>query len=206
MGLKEPFNSISHMAGGGLSIVGTVVLLWLADTALEYVSAAVYGFGLVALYAMSSVYHAVSGEQGGGGWLERLDHVAIYLLIAGTYTPVCLLVLPPGWGYGLLAAVGLVSALGIVLALTVPLGPDWLHPVGYIALGWAAVFVAPVLFGALSGPAQAWLIAGGVVYTGGAVFYVLDRQVGVVHTHHLWHLFVIGGSVAHYVMVAMLVL
>lgn len=202
MGLKEPFNSISHMVGGAFSIVGTVVLLWLADTTLEYISASVYGFGLVSLYTMSSVYHGVSGEQGGNGWLERLDHVAIYLLIAGTYTPVCLLVLPPVWGYSLLAAVWIISIVGISLALTVPLGPDWLHPVGYIVLGWAAVFVAPVLFGALSGPAQAWLIAGGITYTGGAAFYVLDHRWGVVHTHHLWHLFVIVGSVAHYVMVA----
>ena len=203
MGLKEPFNSISHMVGGGLPIAGTLLLLWLADAPREYVAASAYGFGLVALYAMSSVYHGISGEQGEGGWLERLDHVAIYLLIAGTYAPICLLVLPSPMGLWLLAAVGVVSAVGIALALTVPLGPDWLHPVGYIGLGWAAVFVAPALFGALSGAEQAWLIAGGVVYTGGAAFYVLDRPWGVLHTHHLWHLCVVGASVAHFVMVVL---
>jgi hemolysin III len=201
MAIKERFNSISHMVGGGLSIVGTIVLLWLADNAMEYVAASVYGFGLIALYTMSSVYHGVSGEQGGGGVLERLDHVAIYLLIAGTYTPLCLLVLPPVWGWGLLAAVWIISTAGIVLALTVPLGPAWLHPVGYIVLGWAAVFVAPVLFPALSPAAQAWLIVGGVIYTGGAAFYVIQHRWGIIHTHHLWHLFVIAGSVAHYIMV-----
>ncbi len=206
MGLKEPFNSISHMVGGGLSIVGTIVLLWLADSALEYLAASIYGFGLISLYTMSSVYHGVSGDQGANGWLERMDHVAIYLLIAGTYTPICLLVLPPVWGYSFLAVVAAISITGIVLALVLPLGPSWLHPVGYIALGWAAVFLAPVLFGALSGPAQAWLIAGGVIYTGGAAFYVLDHRVGIVHTHHLWHLFVILGSVAHYIMVAFYIL
>lgn len=201
MALKEPFNSISHMVGGGLSIVGTLLLLILADTAAEYVATSVYGFGLIALYTMSSVYHGVSGAGAQNKWLERMDHVAIYLLIAGSYTPICLLVLSGAWGWGLLAAVWAVSITGIVLALTVPLGPGWLHPVGYILLGWAAVFVAPVLFPALAGPAQVWLITGGVIYTGGTAFYVLDRRIAFLHTHHLWHLFVIGGSVAHYVMV-----
>ncbi len=206
MGLKEPFNSISHMVGGGLSIVGTILLLWLADTPREYVAASVYGFGLISLYTMSSVYHGVSGREANHGWLERMDHVAIYLLIAGTYTPICLLVLPPAWGFWFLVAIGIISITGIVLAITVPLGPEWLHPVGYIALGWAAIFVAPVLFGALSGPAQGWLIAGGVIYTGGAVFYVLDHRIWIVHTHHLWHLFVIMGSLAHFIMVAVYLL
>lgn len=206
MGLKEPFNSISHMAGGGLSIVGTVLLLGLADTPVEYAAASVYGFGLVALYTMSSVYHGISGEQGEGGWLERLDHVAIYLLIVGTYTPVSLLVLPPVWGWSLLITASVVSAVGIVLALTIPLGPDWLHPLGYIALGWAAVFAAPVLFSALSAPALAWLVAGGVIYTGGAVFYAIHRPLGPIHSHHLWHLCVVGGSLAHYVLVAVYIL
>lgn len=203
MGLKEPFNSISHMVAGGLSVAGTALLIWLAHAPLEYLAVGVYGFGLIALYTMSSVYHGLSGEQGGGGWLERLDHVAIYLLIAGTYTPICLLVLPHPLGLWLLGIVWIVSATGIALALTIPLGPDWLHPVGYIALGWAAVFVAPALFGALPAAAQAWLITGGIIYTGGAAFYVLERRWGIIHTHHLWHLFVIGGSLAHYIMIVL---
>ena len=206
MGLKEPFNSISHMVGGGLSIAGTAVLLVIADTPMQYVAASLYGFGLIALYTMSSLYHGISGEQGSDSWLERLDHVAIYLLIAGTYTPLCLLVLPPAWGWSLLGAVWLIGAAGIVLALTVPLGPAWLHPVGYIVLSWVAVLVAPVLFAALAGPALWWLFAGGITYTGGAVFYVLDHRVGIVHTHHVWHMLVMAGSVAHYVLVAVYIL
>lgn len=205
MGLKEPFNSISHMAGGGLSLVGAVVLLWLADSAIEYAAASVYGFGLVSLYAMSSVYHGISGELH-GGWLERLDHVAIYLLIAGTYTPLCLLVLPAPWGVAVLSIVGAICVTGIALALTVPMGPVWLHPVGYILLGWGAVALGPVLIESMPSGSLPWLIAGGVIYTGGSVFYVLDRQFWLVHTHHLWHLFVIAGSVAHYVMVAVYLL
>ncbi len=201
MGLKEPFNSISHMVGGGLSIVGAAILIWLADTPIEYVAAGVYGFGLVALYTMSSVYHGITGGTE-GGWLERLDHVAIYLLIAGTYTPLCLLALPQPTGFILLAVVGAISVTGIVLALTVPMGPVWLHPVGYILLGWGAVFLGPVLIRSMPAGSLLWLVGGGIIYTAGSAFYVMDRHWWIIHSHHLWHLFVILGSVFHFVMVA----
>ncbi len=205
MGLKEPFNSISHMVGGGLSVVGAVILILLADRPAEYVAASVYGFGLISLYTMSSVYHGVVGGHH-GSWLERLDHVAIYLLIAGTYTPLCLLVLPPVWGITVLSIVGGISILGIVLALTVPMGPVWLHPVGYILLGWGAIFLGPVLIDAMPTGAMLWLVLGGVIYTAGSAFYVIDKPLGFTHTHHLWHLAVIAGSIAHYVMVAVYLL
>jgi hemolysin III len=205
MGLKEPFNSISHMVGGGLSIVGAIVLLLLADRPMEYVAAGVYGFGLISLYAMSSIYHGIVGGHH-GSWLERLDHVAIYLLIAGTYTPLCLLVLPADLGFILLAVVSAISIAGIVLALTLPMGPVWLHPLGYIVLGWGAVFFGPVLMDNLPPGAFLWLLAGGIIYTAGSAFYVVDKPLGFTHTHHLWHLAVIAGSIAHYVMVAVYLL
>jgi len=208
MGLKEPFNSISHMVGGGLSVAGLVVLVLLADGALETVSAVLYGVGLIAMYTFSSIYHGVPGSKRLESWLERLDHVAIYLLIAGTYTPVTLVLLGGGWGWSLFGTVWGVSVLGIVLALTLPLGPQWIHVAGYVGLGWLAVIAAPVLFPLLSGGALALLIGGGVVYTIGGMLYAWDRPriLGPVGAHELWHVFVILGSIAHFVFVAAYVL
>lgn len=203
MGLKEPFNSISHMVGGGLGIIGLVALVLLAEGPLEIVSAVAYGVGLVAVFTMSSIYHAIPCTPRTEKWLERLDHVAIYLLIAGTYTPVCLVLLGGAWGWSLFGTVWGISVLGIVLALTLPLGPEWVHIAGYIALGWVAVIAAPVLFPILTAGGLAWLVAGGVIYTVGALFYVWDRPriIGKLGAHELWHLFVIGGSASHFVFV-----
>ena len=200
MGLKEPFNSISHMAGGGLALAGLVFLVVLADGALETVAAVLYGVGLVAMFTMSTLYHAVPGGPRVEAWLERLDHVAIYLLIAGSYTPVCLVLLGGAWGWSLFATVWGISIVGIVLALTLPLGPEWVHITGYIALGWVALVAAPVLFPRLTAGGIALLAAGGIIYTVGAFFYVWDkpRVLGRLGAHELWHLFVIGGSVAHF--------
>ncbi|MBW3581677.1 MAG: hemolysin III family protein [Euryarchaeota archaeon] len=208
MGLKEPFNSVSHMVGGGLAVIGLFVLIALADGALEIVSAVLYGLGLVSVYTFSSIYHGVPAGPRTEVWLERLDHVAIYLLIAGTYTPVTLILLGGGWGWSLFGTVWGISIIGIVLALTVPLGPKWIHITGYVALGWTAVVAAPVLWPLLSGTAKTLLVMGGVVYTVGALFYVWDRPriVGRLGAHELWHLFVIGGSLLHFVFVAAYVL
>lgn len=204
MGLKEPFNSISHMVGGGLAVIGLVVLVFLADGALQTVAAVLYGIGLLAVFTMSTLYHSIPGSPGLEKWLERLDHVAIYLLIAGTYTPVCLVLLGGAWGWSLFAAVWGIALVGIVLKLTVPLGPGWLHITAYIALGWIALIAAPVLFPILTAPGLALLVIGGVVYTLGALLYVWDRPrlFGGLGAHELWHLCVIAGAVSHFAFVA----
>ncbi len=212
MGLKEPFNSISHMVGGGLSVLGLVFLVILADGALEIVSAVLFGIGLIAVYTMSAIYHGVPGHPKTEAWLERLDHVAIYLLIAGTYTPVVLVLLGGTWGWSLFGTVWGIAIVGIVLALTLPLGPTWLHITGYIALGWVAVVAAPVLFPLLTAEGLFWIIGGGVIYTAGAFLYVWDKPkvlpkwMGHLGAHELWHIFVIMGSLAHFVFVARYVL
>lgn len=200
VGLKEPFNSISHMVGGGLALVGLVVLVFLADGALQIVSAVLYGLGLVAVFTMSTLYHSIPGSPRLEKWLERLDHVAIYLLIAGTYTPVCLLLLGGAWGWSLFATVWGIAIIGIVLKLTVPLGPEWVHITAYIALGWVALIAAPVLFPILTKGGLAVLVAGGVIYTLGALLYVWDRPqiLGGLGAHELWHLMVIAGAITHF--------
>ncbi|MGB0653655.1 MAG: PAQR family membrane homeostasis protein TrhA [Thermoplasmatota archaeon] len=210
MGLREPFNSISHMVGGGLGIAGLVTLILLADGPLEVVAAALYGFGLVATYTFSAVYHGVKTHRDSAArrWLQRLDHVAIYLLIAGTYTPVVLVKLGGGWGWSLFGTVWGVALVGITLKLTLPMGRNWPYVVSYIGLGWIAVVAAPVLFPLLTGAELAWLLTGGITYTLGVIFYAWDkpRIVGPLGAHELWHLFVLAGSVAHFVFVAAYVL
>lgn len=208
MGLKEPFNSISHMVGGVLGVLGLVVLVLLADGPIETVSAVLYGVGMIAVFTMSSIYHGIPANPRLEALLERLDHVAIYLLIAGTYTPVCLVLLGGTWGWSLFATVWGISILGIVLALTLPLGPEWVHITGYIALGWVAVVAAPVLFPILSSGGLAWLFAGGIIYTIGALFYVWDRPrlIGKLGAHELWHIMVLGGSASHFVFIVAFVL
>lgn len=208
MGLKEPFNSISHMVGAALGIAGLVVLVIMADGALEVVSATLYGFGLIAVFGASSTYHALPVGPKAEMWLERIDHVAIYLLIAGTYTPVCLIMIGGAWGWSLFGVVWGISTVGIVLALAVPLGPTWLHIAGYIGLGWVAVVGAPVLLKVLTGWMFFWLLGGGIIYTVGALFYVWDKPnlIGKLGAHEIWHLFVLAAAGAHFVFIIRYVL
>lgn len=208
MVLKEPFNSISHISTAGVALVGLVLLVFLADGPLEVTAAVLYGGGLVAMYLFSGLYHSIPGRPKVEAWLERLDHVGIYLLIAGTYTPVCLILLGGAWGWSLAGTVWGISVIGIVLALTLPLGPEWVHAVGYIGLGWVAVVAAPVLFPKLTAMGIVLLLAGGVTYTLGALFYVWDRPrlIGRLGGHEVWHILVIAASAAHFAFVAAYVL
>ena len=205
MGLRQRFNSISHMAGGGVAVAALPFLFLRADGALAVTMVALYAFGLLSLYTMSSLYHAVPGARA-EHWLERLDHVAIYLLIAGTYSPVSLLLVGGTLGLWLFLAVWAVAITGLVLALTVPLGPKWAHILGYIALGWSAVVAAPVLLGRLPPTGWIWLLGGGLLFSGGGFLYVRDRPVLFprlrgfrwLGDHEAWHVFVLAGSAMHY--------
>jgi hemolysin III len=200
VGIKQPFNAISHMVGGGLSIAATPVLFALADGVLGIVTVALYAFGLISLYTMSTLFHAIPATPRAELWLERLDHVGIYLLIAGTYSPVALLLVGDTLGWVLFVLGWAMAAAGIVLSLTVPLGPKWVHILGYIALGWAAVIAAPVLLQRLDWTGLGLLIGGGVLFTGGSVLYVRDRPrlVGPFGDHEVWHLLVLAASGMHY--------
>lgn len=203
MGIKQPFNAISHMVGGGLSLAATPFLFAMAEGTTAIVTVALYAFGLVTLYSLSTVFHAVPAAPSTTLWLERLDHVGIYLLIAGTYSPVSLLLVQGVLGWTLfLLAWGLALA-GIALKLTVPLGPKWVHIVGYIALGWAALIAAPVLFERLDAMGLFWLVGGGILYSGGGFLYVRDRPrtLGPLGDHEVWHLLVLLASGAHYAFV-----
>lgn len=196
----ERFNSFSHLAGTLLAAAGVSVLLVLAARAdaWKIVGVATYGATLVALFAVSTLYHSTRGRA--KAVLRKLDHCAIYLLIAGTYTPFALVTLRGAWGWSLFGVAWGLAALGIVQELLAGKGARILSLVIYLVMGWMGLIALQPLAAGLGAAGLAWLLAGGALYTGGMVFYALDERF--VHFHGVWHLFVLGGSSSHFVAIA----
>lgn len=193
----ERFNSYSHLAGTALAVAGAVVLIVLGamrDDAWRVVSFAIYGATLILLYGTSTLYHCTRGRA--KNVLRKCDHSAIYLLIAGTYTPFTLVTLGGGWGWALFGVVWGLALLGIVQELWPGKKTRTWSLVLYITMGWIAVIGVVPLIDALSWAGFAWVAAGGVIYTAGTVFYFYDEKFR--HWHGIWHLFVIAGSAIHY--------
>jgi len=193
----ERFNGYTHLAGAMLAVAGAVVLIVLgaqqAD-AWKVVSFSIYGATLITLYGSSTLYHSTRGRA--KDVFRKLDHAAIYLLIAGTYTPFTLVTLGGGWGWSLFGVIWGLAIFGIVQELTLAGKKRMLSLYLYLGMGWVAVIGVVPLIDALSWAGFLWVIAGGVVYTVGTVFYFYDKKFK--HWHGIWHLFVLGGSVIHY--------
>ncbi len=200
----ERFNSISHLVGAALALAGAVVLVVMAarlGDPWKIVSFSIYGAMLVALYVFSTLYHSVRGHA--KNVLRKFDHCSIYLLIAGSYTPFALVSLRGNWGWTLLGIVWGLAALGIVQELWLAKGARVLSLVIYILMGWLALVAVLPLWQALTPAGFAWLAAGGVCYTAGIFFYAKDHKFR--HGHGLWHLFVLAGSICHFVTVLLYV-
>ena len=202
--VREPFNGLSHLAGALLSVAG---LLFLVAVSLgkpwHLTGFVVYGTSLVLLFAASTLYHSLPVSPRQVKRLLVFDQVAIYLLIAGTYTPICLVPLRGAWGYGLLAVVWGIALAGILLRIGWSRAPAWLPIALYLLMGWLCVVALVPVGGLLPVEALAWLLAGGVAYTVGAAVLVLDRPrlwPGVFGSHELWHCFVLAGSACHFVL------
>ena len=201
---EEAANVATHAAGLVASIVGVVVLVYLGvvrGEVLHVASAGLYGATLVALYAASTLYHAFR-EPGVKRVLRVLDHCAIYLLIAGTYTPFVLVGLGGGWGWALFGVVWAMAAAGIVFKVFATGRFAVASTAAYVAMGWLGVVAIGPLVRSLPGAALAWLLAGGVAYTAGTFFY--HRKIP--YSHALWHVFVLAGSVCHFVAIGLYVL
>jgi len=196
----ERFNSITHLIGTALAITGSAVLIVhasLAGDPWQIVSFSVFGAMLVVLYAVSTLYHSISAARA-KGVLRRLDHAAIYLLIAGTYTPFTLVTLRGALGWTLFAAIWLMAAWGIWRAWRQTDERDpALWP--YLVMGWLGVCAAVPLTQSLGADGVLWLAAGGLLYTAGVLFYLNDTRWR--HAHGIWHIFVMAGSTAHFVTV-----
>lgn len=193
----EKFNSISHLIGTGLAVAGSALLIVLAAheaDAWKIVSFSIYGAMLLALYGISTLYHSTRGSA--KDILRKFDHCAIYLLIAGSYTPFTLVTLRGAWGWSLFGAVWGLALLGIAQEIWFARGARALSMVLYIMMGWLALIAVVPLISALTPIGFAWLAAGGLLYTAGIAFYATDTRVR--HGHGVWHLFVMGGSICHY--------
>ena len=196
----ERFNTITHAIGACLAAVGGTVLITVAargDDPWKITSFSIYAAMLLALYLTSSLYHGMRG--GTKNVLRKMDHCAIYLLIAGTYTPFTLVTLRGAWGWSMFGAVWSLALLGITQEIWYARDARILSLVIYMMMGWLAVTGIKPLVAALGWDGFAWLAAGGLLYTAGIAFYATDHKVR--HGHGIWHLFVLGGSVCHYVAV-----
>ena len=194
----EKFNALSHLVGALLALVGAIVLIVLAvmgGDPWKIVGVTIYGVTLFMLYSFSALYHSMRGHA--KDILRELDHHGIYLLIAGSYTPFCLVTLRGAWGWSLLGVVWGLALIGSLQELRTIGKARILSVVIYIVMGWVAMVALVPLLYALGPAGFSWIAAGGVLYTVGIVFYALDARV--THAHGIWHLFVIAGSIAHYV-------
>jgi hemolysin III len=201
----ERFNAITHLAGAVLALTGTIALIVLATQGgdpWKVVSVSIYGVTLVMLYSISALYHSLRGRA--KNILRKLDHHSIYLLIAGSYTPFCLVTLRGPWGWSLLGVVWGLAALGSLQELRSGSGARRLSLVIYVMMGWAALAAMFQLVQALGPYGFAWLLAGGLFYTIGIAFFVIDTRL--THSHGIWHLFVLAGSASHYVAILRYVL
>ena len=201
----EKFNALTHTVGAVLALAGTVVLIVLAaldGDPWKIVSVLVYGATLTLLYSFSALYHSLRGRA--KRVLRHLDHHSIYLLIAGSYTPFCLVTLRGPWGWSLFGVVWGLAALGSLQELWTKSEARILSVVIYVVMGWMALVALVPLLRALGPAGFAWLAAGGLFYTVGIVFYALDARLR--HAHGIWHLFVLAGSATHYVAILLYVL
>jgi hemolysin III len=193
----ERFNSVSHLAGAVLAVVGSVFLIVLAahhGDPWKIVSSAVYGAMLIILYSTSVLYHSTRGRA--KDILRKLDHCAIYLLIAGSYTPFALVTLRGPWGWSLFSVEWGLAVVGIVQEVWLAKGARISSLLIYCLMGWLALIAAVPLI-SLLGPRGFTLLAlGGAIYTVGIVFYALDERIR--HFHGIWHLFVLAGSAMHF--------
>lgn len=203
--VREPINAFTHLIGAGLSFIGTILLLILGGkgtplTTTAIVSIIIFGLSLVALYTTSGIYHLVKVTDTMLLKLKKLDHSMIFILIAGSYTPFCLLSLSGAWRWGIIITVWSLALIGITLKMLWINMPRWLSTGFYIGMGWIALFALKPLYTSLSLGGFVWLVLGGVMYTIGGIIYGLKKpnispNFGF---HEIFHIFVMLGSACHY--------
>ena len=197
----EKLNAWTHLVGALLATAGSIWLLVMASldgSPQKIVSVAIYGVTLVLLYSVSTVYHSVRGRS--KVIMQKFDHLSIYLLIAGSYTPFCLVTLHGPWGWSLFGIVWGMAVIGMLQEIKPRSEARILSIVIYAVMGWIVLVAVKPLLAALGTAGFVWLATGGVMYTVGIIFFALDHRLR--HGHGIWHLFVIVGSVLHFVAIA----
>lgn len=197
----EKLNAWTHLVGAVAAAAGSTWLLVVAcldGSPQKIVSAAIYGVTLVLLYSVSTVYHSVRGRS--KVIMQKFDHLSIYLLIAGSYTPFCLVTLHGPWGWSLFGIVWGMAVIGMLQEIKPRSEARILSIVIYAVMGWIVLVAVKPLLAALGTAGFIWLATGGVMYTVGIIFFALDHRLR--HAHGIWHLFVICGSLLHFVAIA----
>ena len=202
--LREPVNSISHAAGAIASIVGLTLLIIfssLKGSAWHIVSFTIFGSTLVMMFTSSSLYHGLKVSDAKLAIFRRIDHIMIFLLIAGTYTPICLVPLRGPWGWSIFGVVWGLAVAGIVIKIFFMNVPRLVSTLIYLIMGWVCIVAIYPIVIYLQPACIAWLVAGGFFYSIGAIIYSLkkpDPFPGVFGFHEIWHVFVISGSFCHF--------
>lgn len=205
--IREPGSAITHFIAMMMAVFAAVPLLVKAAVQSgqeNFLAMAIFMVSMILLYGASATYHSVDLTGKSLRVFRKLDHMMIFVLIAGSYTPVCLIVLGGKLGYTLLALVWGIAAVGMIVKACWITCPKWFSSVIYIAMGWVCVLVFGPLLKTLSTPAFLWLLAGGIIYTVGGVIYALKLPIfNAKHkffgSHEVFHLFVMGGSVCHFI-------
>ena len=206
--IKDPGSAITHFIGMLMAIFAAIPLLIKAahePGRVYIISLAIYAASLILLYAASTTYHTFDLSEKVNTILKKIDHMMIFILIAGSYTPICLLVLNPGSGKILLGVIWGIAIVGILIKAFWVFCPKWVSSVLYIGMGWTCVLAFTQLLNNMSRPAFLWLLAGGIIYTVGGIIYALkvpifDSKHKNFGSHEIFHLFVMGGSACHFIL------
>ena len=206
--LKDPGSAITHFIGMMMAMFAATPLILRAMRApdtVHVISLSIFIVSMILLYAASTTYHTFDLSERTNKILKKLDHCMIFVLIAGSYTPICLIVLHGRTGLMLLALVWSIAILGIIFKLCWVTCPKWVSSVLYIAMGWVCVLAFGKIIAALPRQAFGWLLAGGIIYTAGGVIYamklpIFNQKHRYFGSHEIFHLFVMGGSLCHYIM------
>lgn len=207
--LKDPASALTHMIGATLSVVGLIYLIYIGALRGPWhlASFLTFGVSLILLYTASSIYHALNVSPKATLLLRKLDHVMIFVLIAGSYTPFCLLPLRGPWGWSLFGTIWGLAVLGAVTKLFWMNAPRWLSTAFYLLMGWLVMVAVYPMVQSVETPSLILLAVGGLFYTAGAVLYATkwpNPWPGKFGFHEIWHLFVMAGSSAHFASVALL--
>lgn len=212
--IKEPGSAITHFIGMLMAIFAAVPLVIKAahePGSIYLISIVIYSISLILLYAASTTYHTFNLSEKANTLLKKIDHMMIFVLIAGSYTPICLLVLGGTIGKVLLAIVWGIAIVGILIKAFWVFCPKWVSSVLYIGMGWTCVLAFTQILNAMSPAAFGWLLSGGIVYTIGGIIYALKLPIfNGKHknfgSHEIFHLFVMGGSICHFILMYVFVL
>ena len=203
--MREPVNGLTHLGGAVAATIGLAVLLVIGWSSTgKVISVLIYGLSLIGLFASSATYHLADVRPKIQEILRKVDHSAIYLLIAGTYTPFCINAFTGFWRWGLLTIIWSLAGIGILVKLFTVNAPRWISAGTYVLMGWLCIAAIGEMLVTLPTFALTWLVAGGIIYTLGALVYItkiMNFWPGKFGYHEVWHIFVLLGALAHFVAV-----